>query len=161
MKQYASNHLGDLVDPGKLLTFASMTIGIAAGYLLKFFLQEVIIATMIVWGIDLAWGSIKALRRGLWIPSRLFWSGLKLASYLCLILFGDLLRWGIGGTAGNAVFCTFTSIVILTEASSILLHAAEACPEELGPIKEILLSLAKISRNTRRKVEKSNAPETT
>jgi len=150
MREYLEQHAQILVDPDFRIKAASLAIGLIGPALGNFMLQPAVICLLILWWMDLLYGSARAMKAGEWRPRRALWSAVKLAMYLCLLGLGDLLRWGLGGYAGAGIFAAFTSAILLTEASSVLLHAAETCPVEVGPVKILLHSLASISRTIKK-----------
>lgn len=150
MREYLEQHAQVIVDPDSRIKAASLLIGLGPA-LGNFMLKPAVICLLILWWMDLLYGSARAMKAGEWRPRRALWSAVKLAMYLILLGMGDLLRWGLGGYAGAGIFAAFTSAILLTEASSVLLHAAETCPVEVGPVKILLHSLASISRNHQKK----------
>lgn len=151
MREYLEQHAQVIVDPDFRIKAASLAIGLIGPALGNFMFQPAVICLLVLWWTDLIYGSARAMKAGEWRPRRALWSAVKLAMYLCLLGLGDLLRWGLGGYAGAGIFAAFTGAILLTEASSVLVHAAETCPVEVGPVKVLLHSLASISRNHQKK----------
>lgn len=158
MKDYLERHVLCLLDPDARIKAASLIIGLIGPMFAHFLLEPAVGTVLILWACDFLFGTQRALVARTWRPKRAFWSALKLAMYLGLLGFGCLLRWGLGGYVGVGVFAAFTSTVILTEATSVLSHAAELCPAEAGPVRGLLLSLASISRNAQNAATKSKQP---
>lgn len=156
MKEYVEQHAQYLIDPDARIKAASVLIGLIGPAFGHFMLEPAVICLLILWWADLFYGSSRAMAAGKWRARRALWSAVKLAMYLCLLGMGYMLRWGLGGYAGAGIFAAFTSSILLTEASSVLLHAAETCPPEAGPVKSLLHSLASISRNAQQKGGKSD-----
>ena len=155
MKDYLKAQALCLMDPDARIKFASLLIGMVGPLFAQFLLEPAVGTVLILWALDFLFGTGRAAYARVWLPKRAFWSALKLAMYLGLIGLGCLLRWGLGGYVGMGVFAAFTSAVILTEATSVLNHAAEVCPEDAGPIRGLLRALASISRNAQNAATKS------
>ena len=155
MKEYLERHFLCLLDPDARIKVASLLIGLIGPMMANFLLRPAVGTVLILWACDFVFGTQRALAERTWKPKRAFWSALKLAMYLGLLGFGCLLQWGLGGYVGAGVFAAFASAVILTEATSVLSHAADMCPEEVGPVRGLLLSLASISRNAQHASAKS------
>lgn len=147
MRDYLERHVLCLLDPDARIKAAALLVGLIGPLLANFLLRPAVGTVLILWACDFFFGTRNAIAKKAWKPRRAFWSGLKLAMYLALLSFGCLLQWGLGGYVGAGIFAAFASAVILTEATSVLSHAAELCPEEAGPVRGLLLSLASISRN--------------
>lgn len=157
MKEYVEQHAHYLIDPDARIKAASLLIGLIGPALGNFMIQPAVICLLILWWADLIYGATRAMAAGKFRVRRTFWSAVKLAMYLALLGLGDVLRWGMGGYAGAGIFAAFTSAILLTEASSVLLHAAETCPVEAGPVKALLHSLASISRNAQKGGKKDDS----
>lgn len=155
MKEYLKAQALWLVDPDARIKAAALLIGLVGPMFGRFLLEPAVGTVLILWALDFLFGTGRAACARTWLGKRAFWSALKLAMYLILLGLGYLLRWGLGGYVGMGVFAAFTSAVILTESTSVLSHAAEVCPEELGPIRGLLRALASISRNAQNAATKS------
>lgn len=158
MREYLERRALCLVDPDARIKAVALLVGLIGPMFAQFLLEPAVGTVLILWACDFLLGTQKAVIKRAWKPKRAFWSALKLAMYLGLLGFGCLLRWGLGGYVGIGVFAAFASAVILTEATSVLSHAAELCPEEAGPVRGLLLSLASISRNAQHTATKSKQP---
>lgn len=158
MKEYLKAQALCLVDPDTRIKIASLVIGLIGPMFAHFLLEPAVGTVLILWAIDFLFGTGRAAYARVWRPKRAFWSALKLAMYLALLGLGCLLRWGLGGYVGMGVFAAFTSAIILTEATSVLSHAAEVCPEDAGPVRGLLRALASISRNAQDAATKSRKP---
>lgn len=150
MKEYVQEHAQYLFDPDARIKAASLLIGIVGPALGNFMIQPAVLCLLFLWWADFLYGAARAMAAGKFRARRAVWSAVKLAMYLALLGLGEMLRWGLGGYAGAGIFAAFTSAILLTEASSVLLHAAETCPAEAGPVKALLHSLASISRNAQK-----------
>lgn len=151
MKEYLKAQAWILIDPDTRIKVVSLVVGIVGPAFTAFMLEPSVGTTLILWALDFVLGTYRAWCAKVWRPYRAFFSGLKLAMYLGLLGLGCLLRWGLGGYVGVGVFAAFTSAILLTEATSVLSHAADLCPAEAGPIKGLLQRLASISANADKK----------
>ena len=147
MKEYLKAQAWILIDPDTRIKVTALVVGVVGPALTTFLLEPSVGTVLILWTLDFVLGTYRAWCAKLWRRRRAFYSGLKLAMYLGLLGLGCLLRWGLGGYVGAGVFAAFTSAILLTEATSVLSHAADLCQAEAGPVKALLLRLASISAN--------------
>lgn len=78
----------------------------------------------LLWALDFLLGSYRALRAGEWSSRRALLSAVKLATWACVLSVGHALRHSNllgGGVAASGI----DAVVLLSEASSVLLHAGE------------------------------------
>lgn len=78
----------------------------------------------LLWGLDFLLGSYRALRAGEWSARRALLSAVKLATWACVLSVGHALRQSHlfgGGVAASGI----DAVVLLSEASSVLLNAGE------------------------------------
>lgn len=143
MKNYLKVQMNTLIDPDSRIKFISITIGLIGPWFMEFILTPAVGTVLVLWCLDFFFGCTRAIMAGQFHHRRTLWSAMKLALYIGLLLFGFFLRWGLGGYVGAGVFAVFVSAVIMTEASSVLSHIADLCPDDIGPGKIIARRLSR------------------
>lgn len=78
----------------------------------------------LLWGLDFTLGSYRALVAGEWSARRALLSSVKLATWATVLYVGHAMRQ-CGLLGGGMVASVIDSVVLLSEASSVLVHAGD------------------------------------